>query len=159
MKTKKGISPLIATVLIIGFTIVLAALVMQWGSGLFEKIKGETSISSEVNLICSSGLSNLAVTSAKLSSTGDIIKVTVDNANEQAISGFLIRIHSGDNVYPVTISTALAEFGVATYDAAVPTGTTITAGTDKVGVMAKIMATDGTEHTCTNEKLVTITAA
>ena len=36
---KRGISPLIATVLIIGFTIVLAALVMQWGSGLFENIR------------------------------------------------------------------------------------------------------------------------
>lgn len=36
MKNKKGISPLIATVLLIGFTIVLAALVMRWGTELFE---------------------------------------------------------------------------------------------------------------------------
>ena len=36
MRDKKGISPLIATVLLIGFTIVLAALVMRWGTGLLE---------------------------------------------------------------------------------------------------------------------------
>lgn len=35
---KKGISPLIATVLIIGFTIVLAAVVMQWGGGFVRQL-------------------------------------------------------------------------------------------------------------------------
>ena len=34
---KKGISPLIASVLLIGFTIVLAFLVFKWGGELFEK--------------------------------------------------------------------------------------------------------------------------
>ena len=43
MVNKKGISPLIATVLLIGFTIVLAAVVIRWGSDLFNtQIKTQT---------------------------------------------------------------------------------------------------------------------
>src|SRR3989344_4009696 len=106
MKTKKGISPLIATVLIIGFTIVLAAMVMQWGGGLFTKIKSQTDISSEVSLICSSGLSNLKLTNAKLAGTN--IEVTADNTNDQTVTGFLFRIHKADGTI-TTKNTEVAE--------------------------------------------------
>ena len=36
MLNKKGISPLIATVLIIGFTIIIAVLVITWTTGLVK---------------------------------------------------------------------------------------------------------------------------
>lgn len=166
MKTKKGISPLIATVLIIGFTIVIAAMVMQWGTGLFENIKTQTGISSEISIACSSELSNLKITGAKL--VGTNIEVTIDNSNEKDISGFLFRIHQGTDVKTVDSSTltyvspatqALAGFGVQTYSVSIPTGITIITGTDKIGAMAKITASDASTHTCTNEiNLVTITA-
>ncbi|MEK6861177.1 MAG: archaellin/type IV pilin N-terminal domain-containing protein [Nanoarchaeota archaeon] len=39
MRNKKGISPLIATVLLIGFTVALAAVIMTWG---LDYIKGTT---------------------------------------------------------------------------------------------------------------------
>ena len=35
---KRGIGPLIASVLLIAFTIVLAAMIISWGSGFFNKI-------------------------------------------------------------------------------------------------------------------------
>jgi len=38
MKNKQGVSPLIATVLIIGFTIALAAVVMIWGETFLNEI-------------------------------------------------------------------------------------------------------------------------
>ena len=56
MKNKRGISPLIATVLIIGFTIVLAALVITWGTNLFQKTVAETETASNFNLACTTGL-------------------------------------------------------------------------------------------------------
>ena len=40
---KRGISPLIATVLIIGFTVALAAVVMTWGSGFVRETTESTS--------------------------------------------------------------------------------------------------------------------
>ena len=158
---KKGISPLIATVLIIGFTIVLAALVMQWGSGLFEKIKTETGVSSEINIICSSKLTNLGITSAKYDDTAKTIAATIDNSNEQEITGFLFRIHVGDSVTTSeqkADADKLGAFAVKTYTIST-TGLTITTTEDKLGVMPIVTATDGSTHTCTNEKLVIITAA
>ena len=56
MKNKKAISPLIATVLIIGFTITIAAILMIWGGNLVkeraEKISArtETQTSSTTNI-------------------------------------------------------------------------------------------------------------
>lgn len=54
MNTKKGISPLIATVLLIGFTIVLAALVMRWGGTLFKTTTQTTGCESQGRLQCTS---------------------------------------------------------------------------------------------------------
>ena len=53
-KNKKGISPLIATVLLIGFTIVLAALVMRWGGTLFRETTQTTGCESQGRIACSS---------------------------------------------------------------------------------------------------------
>ena len=51
-KNKKGISPLIATVLLIGFTIVLAALVMRWGGTLFRETTQTTGCESQGRIAC-----------------------------------------------------------------------------------------------------------
>lgn len=172
MITKKGISPLIATVLIIGFVIVLAALVMQWGTSLFEGIKEDTAVSSEVNLICSTGLTNLKINSAVY--TTGTLAVTVDNSNEQEVSGFLFRFHDNSDTVATqdtrissTISASGADatdmsigaFEVKTYTITQTLTASITDVNDygKVGVMAIITAEDGSKHTCTNEKKVTVT--
>ena len=49
---KKGISPLIATVLIIGFTIVLAVLVITWISGTVNEQTESTDCMVEVENVC-----------------------------------------------------------------------------------------------------------
>ena len=62
---KRGISPLLATVLIIGFTIVLAVLVIAWLSGVFETklgaedctVKGQE-FCSQVNMLIDLSASN-----------------------------------------------------------------------------------------------------
>ncbi|MBU3940494.1 MAG: hypothetical protein KKH88_01010 [Nanoarchaeota archaeon] len=56
MKSKKGISPLIATVLLIGFTIVLAALVMRWGGQFFRQQTDVVGCESEGQIQCTSGV-------------------------------------------------------------------------------------------------------
>lgn len=86
---KRGISPLIATVLIIGFTIVLAALVFQWGGGVFKDIQEQTGEQSELSILCSSGVANTEV-SAK--HDGSNILITIDNKNRLTFYGFLARL-------------------------------------------------------------------
>jgi len=49
---KKGISPLIATILLIGFTVVIAAIVLTWGQGWFGSLTQSTSESAGLQLAC-----------------------------------------------------------------------------------------------------------
>jgi flagellin-like protein len=56
LRNKKAISPLIATVLLIGFTIVLAALVFQWGGQLFKTTTQSTGCESQGRIACTSNI-------------------------------------------------------------------------------------------------------
>ncbi len=49
---KKGISALIATVLIIGFTIAIAAIILTWGTGYFKGLQKDVGESSEEQTEC-----------------------------------------------------------------------------------------------------------
>ncbi len=92
MKGKKGVSPLIATVLVIGFTIVLAALVMQWGGGLFKGVQEDTAETSDFKIACSTKLVNLDVMAEKVV---DNVTVTLDNKNDFSdLSGIQIRLYN-----------------------------------------------------------------
>lgn len=52
MNDKKGISPLIATVLIVGFTIVLAVLVITWISGTVNDTTSNADCNADASNIC-----------------------------------------------------------------------------------------------------------
>ena len=95
MKSKKGISPLIATVLIIGFTIVLAALVIQWGGSLFKNIQEETGETSELNIACTELLTGLEVTPTPgILNNRKYIDLVVDNTKNKEIAGFIFRVYN-----------------------------------------------------------------
>ncbi|HLC72216.1 MAG TPA: archaellin/type IV pilin N-terminal domain-containing protein, partial [Candidatus Nanoarchaeia archaeon] len=56
MHNNKGISPLIATVLIIGFTVALAAIIMTWGRGFIDSTTKDVDKQRETALLCTSQL-------------------------------------------------------------------------------------------------------
>ena len=88
---KKGISPLIATVLLIGFTIVLAAVVMRWGSEFVRETTEETACLSDLSIVCTN--LRVEITNAFSNSTG--IYITISSASDQTIDGFRIIGWSG----------------------------------------------------------------
>ena len=103
---KRGISPLIATVLIIGFTIVLAALVITWGNKLFKDTVESTGKSSELNLLCTNIDYSATATVTKKdpispwlinSNPYHSVGFNVENKNKEPISGFyaLVKDSSG----------------------------------------------------------------
>ncbi|MBS3174440.1 hypothetical protein J4440_01005 [Candidatus Woesearchaeota archaeon] len=96
--SNKGISPLIATVLIIGFTIVLSALVITWGTGLFKKTVSSTEELSEFNLLCTTGI-NFEGT-AQYKDGGQIIETLLSNRNEKEIYGFHFTVRDKENTLP-----------------------------------------------------------
>ncbi len=51
-KNKKGVSPLIATVLLIAFTVALGAVVMNWGRSYVTETAEKVKTSSDIELSC-----------------------------------------------------------------------------------------------------------
>ncbi len=117
---KKGITPLIATVLLLGFTIVLAALVITWGTNLFKKTTENTGDVSDFNILCTTGY-NLAYTATQ-AGTG-IVHVTVKNNNEKKIAGFLFVTKSDDGKTAQTFSTDTSLVASSTGTGLSPSGT------------------------------------
>lgn len=76
MLNKRGISPLIATVLIIGFTIVLAVLVIAWLSGVFQQNLEEQDCTVELQNFCGD-LTGLLKITAEETFTGSEVTVNV----------------------------------------------------------------------------------
>ncbi len=97
INNKRGISPLIATVLLIGFTIVLAALVFQWGGQLFKSIQTQTGCESQGRIACTS---NMAITLGNVAFTGasnSITQLIVNNGvSSKSITTFAVQIEKTD---------------------------------------------------------------
>jgi len=85
---KRGISPLIATVLIIGFTIVLAAVVIQWGGSLVNKLKQDSEFKAQKQMIAS----ELKFDVKKADFFINKAIINVDNSGSRNINGLKIRI-------------------------------------------------------------------
>ena len=95
MLNKKGISPLIATVLLIGFTIVLAALVIRWGSELVTGLTKEEQCNNEGLIECTSNV-DLIINIADLDTTVGAQKASLSltsNGKKDITEGWIVRIH------------------------------------------------------------------
>jgi flagellin-like protein len=82
--TKKGISPLIATVLIIGFTVALAAVIMTWGSSFTKGMQKTTEESTQTQLVCAQEVS-LSIKSACIDKSTSKLQVTLENKGSKDI--------------------------------------------------------------------------
>ncbi|HLD13038.1 MAG TPA: archaellin/type IV pilin N-terminal domain-containing protein [Candidatus Nanoarchaeia archaeon] len=136
---KKAISPLIATVLLIGFTIALAVIVTNWGLNYVKGTTDRTSQQTEEALSC---INNLDFEITDVSCEDNTI--TVDNKGSNTIEALTFRIHAGGDVLPIGTE-GMPAFGIKTY-----------AGTDydfdliggtKVEAIANI-SINGKEVTC-----------
>ena len=94
-RMKKAISPLIATILIVGFTIVLAALVMRWTGTFFTTTTTETGEASEVAITC---VSNIQFSVQDSCIEGNKIKILVQNKGTQPINAFIFQVFGRDTL-------------------------------------------------------------
>lgn len=106
---KKGISPLIATVLLIGFTIVLAALVFKWGGVLFKETTQSTGCESQGRISCTSAVSISLGAVSFDDATNQITQLIVNNAvSSKKIKNFNVQVESDDG----TITTKAVDPGL-----------------------------------------------
>lgn len=160
--SKKGISPLIATVLIIGFTIILAAMVFQWGGDLFKQVQEETGAASEAKITCTSGLTNLDV--EVVTDASGALAVTLDNKNAVDVTGFRVRAYQTDGVVSGESTAVLVAYGIQTFtlgtDVTMGSATGVPAYTassvEQVGIFPQITLDNGDIATCESEIKVNV---
>lgn len=97
MRGKKGISPLIATVLLIGLSVALAAVVITWGLEFVKSSTGEVDKKTEEALKCATQL-DFAITGAVCEQG----VVTVQNNGNIDIMNLTFRLYTGGDVNPFT---------------------------------------------------------
>ncbi len=85
----KGISPLIATVLIIGFTVALAAVIITWGGRFIQQTQEDVDKSTQVGLTCSRLSFEIAKVECALN--GDLTQLTINSNTNENIAGFTFR--------------------------------------------------------------------
>ena len=86
---KKGVSPLIATVLIIGFAVGLAAIIITFSSKYVEKVSEEVEEEAEIKITCTQRI-DLNVKYACIS--GDHVNALIENTGSAPINSFIFRV-------------------------------------------------------------------
>jgi len=136
--TKKGVSPLIATVLIIGFTIALAALIMTWGTTFIKKTQKDVEIGAEAQLQCAKV--DLALKSHNCDALPALNTLDVESKYQEEMVVW-VR-HNSVKLVPVV------PFGVPAYSVAtLNLGVVLSAG-DELEVIPVLKTEDGVENVC-----------
>ncbi len=118
---KRGVSPLIATVLLIAFTVALGAVVMNWGRGFVQAQTNEVDKSTNTKIPCSK--INVEISSIDSTpqlcyggaGTAGYLEIRVDNNDEaNEIKGFTMVVQGELNTYNNdTINTTIPAGGGA----------------------------------------------
>ncbi|MBS3163409.1 hypothetical protein J4427_01850 [Candidatus Woesearchaeota archaeon] len=172
MKTRRGVSPLIATVLIIGFTIVLAAVVMQWGGAFVRQLTEEQAAKTETATSCIGMNFEIAKADYTGTGTGGSIITTITNNVDKKIAGFValldqgtasVSIASTDNYVSCgTIGTDDGIESFATEPCSIPVDSSQAVdivvtdgdGVDKLKLVPMIEGKDGSKSACTIDSAV-----
>jgi|SRR3989344_3766592 len=137
---KKGISPLIASILLIGFTVALAAIVITWGSGFVERITKGTEEKTTKSIVCISDL-NFEIRKVDCATKS----IVIDNKGNIGIKGLRLRFFDvSGNSKGSADTEPINNFEVKTISL-----TAIPASTSKVEALA-IIDIDGLNVTCSD---------
>lgn len=110
----KGISPLIATVLLIAFTVAVAGLLSSWLMSFTKSSSEIVSRQSNTQLVCSYG--GIALSNLKYSSSCNCMNGTIENTQTISLGNITIQtIYSNQS----TITTKLCVYGSAAKDCGV----------------------------------------
>lgn len=98
---RKGIGAVITFALIIGFAVVLSALIFEWGDTFAEKLTRGTEESSEEANTCFQNI-DIVIRYSCYNSTGNYTDVQVENFMEDELSGLAFRTVFTDRSADVT---------------------------------------------------------
>jgi len=108
---KRGISPLIATVLIIGFTIVLAAIIFIWSSNFFNELQ-ENQKTAQKELSCT----DVKLEIKKACTENAYLNLLVENKGAKDIKAELFRIKGNLNTEIINKTDIISQFGTRNFN-------------------------------------------
>lgn len=144
---KRGISPLIATVLLIGFVVAAAAVVMIWTRGFVEELQEKEGGQSSARLSCATdveiGVRDLTFGSGQMT-------VVVENKREK-VDGFIFVVQGSSDSDSVESATTLESGGIANIDLSYDN---IKVGQpDKIDVIPRLKLGRGVYQPCPDKKI------
>ena len=162
-RNAKGISPLLATVLLVGMTVAIIVIAILWGRSYIEEMAAKRGAIAEKQAECQ----NVDFTAVKeepkcgLGVSDCQIDITLKNQGSVSIDKFTARVISKDGKAGVAVELkeALPSLGVAPYSVPVsseliPLGTTdITKILSKVEVIPSIRVAQGQYVPCSGKKI------
>ncbi|MBT5021987.1 hypothetical protein HOK51_00910 [Candidatus Woesearchaeota archaeon] len=111
-KDKKGVSPLIATVLLIAFAVALGAVVMNWGRGYVEDTAETAKERSDAELVCASeidlgvvaidGITQVCYNATGSSATVGTIELIIENQGKRTVQNISYRFYGSGSRAPVS---------------------------------------------------------
>lgn len=111
---KKGISPLVATVLLIGFTLALAVVIWMWAGGFLEERAQKAGKIANVEISCATEVGFSVVNACK---GANEVKLTIENRKNIPLVGFTIRLEDGDNFEVKSIIQEIGKLEVGQFTA------------------------------------------
>ncbi|MFH1210470.1 MAG: archaellin/type IV pilin N-terminal domain-containing protein [archaeon] len=149
---KRGISPLIATVLLIGFVIALILIVVLWGKNYIEELAAKRGALAQKQQECQI----IDVTVKSISQpTGNQITIIVENLKDKPIDKFVFRgLTEGDESDVVENFERLAGLEIKSYDITFGMGFG-TGGIKKIDIIPELKAGKNKYVPC-SDKHVTV---
>ncbi len=147
MRRKRGISPLIATVLILGFTVALAAIIMIWGQRFTTNMQKQTEETANTQIKCATDV-DFKINNVCAASGG--YKVTIENNQGTKLDKVIVRFFKAvDNMQ--TNDTMFSTTGVAAYSISSETANLTLSGVKYVEAIP-IVTIGGKQVTCAANK-------
>lgn len=122
MFRKKGISPLIATVLVIGFTVALAAIIMTWGTTFSKSMQQGSEEQANLQMVCAQDV-QYTLSSACYESVTDVVRLTVKNDGSIDLVNMTARfftspssVEAKDGIQDQDAATGLAKYDIGVFD-------------------------------------------
>jgi len=142
----KGVSPLIATVLIIGFTVVLAVLVINWALPFVRNLQETTEESSNIQIACAQDVI-FSIRNACKSGTNQV-RLTVSNDGSKDIDNFIGRFsRSIDDVEQIKLDFSTDGNGITSFDIESSTAS-VTSEPIKIVELIPVVTISGKSVTC-----------
>lgn len=136
---KRGISPLVATVLLLGFTVALAAVIMTWGQGFTRDIQKTTEETSNIQVICATDVVFDIDNACEVDA--NTVRVVIKNDGARDIDSFKARLYrSGSDVSTANV-TGVSAFGIKSKDIS-------KTGTIKLVELLPVITVGGKSITC-----------